>query len=265
MSFAESLPLDWRIANAVDATCVYLWQTLWPDDLAVFYPHPGNSLGLVRLGLEAGLLLGLTAAAFAVRRTQPWWLVGWLWYGITLVPVIGVVQVGMQGRADRYTYLPMIGLAIAVAFGARHAARTRALRTAAAAAGIAALAALAGVAARQVHTWRDSFTLYSHAIEVSPESSFPHLRLGMVYAMEGELGAAQQSFERAVALSPQDAAHIVRQLDSMARAHARSGRPEQAVSTAAYAIRFAEETGQGDAAREIRAHLPELRSPVPRW
>jgi hypothetical protein len=176
-----------------------------------------------------------------------------------LVPVIGVVQVGMQGRADRYTYLPMIGLAIGVAFGVRHLARTRALRAVAAAVGVAALAALSVVAARQVHTWRDSVALYARAIEVSPGASYPHLRLGMVHAMAGDFGRAQLSFRTSVALASSEAAEIVRQLDNMAQAHARSGRPEQAVATAAYAIQFAEETGQGDTANQIRARLPELR------
>lgn len=260
MTYAMGLPLPYRIANAIDATCRYLGQMLWPSGLSVFYPHPGASLDKARVALELLSLLALTLAAFALRRRQPWWITGWLWYLGTLVPVLGIVQVGMQGRADRYTYLPMVGIALAVGFGARHFARTRAARVALAGAAAAALAALALAAAAQVHVWRDSVTLYSRAIAVTPQAWFPRLRLGMVYAMQGEFGAAQLHFRDSVALEPQSAVEIVRQLDDMASAHAASGRPAAAVATASFAIAFAEESHQAERAATIRARLPALRS-----
>jgi protein O-mannosyl-transferase len=169
------------------------------------------------------------------------------------------VQVGMQGRADRYTYLPMIGLALAVAFGARQLARARAARIALAACAAAALAALALAASAQVAVWRDSFTLYERAIAVSPLASFPYLRLGMVYAMQGDFGEALPRFRRSVELDPSSAKEILHQLDSMASGHAEQGRPAEAVGTASFAIAFAEETRETETAAAIRARLPVLR------
>jgi tetratricopeptide (TPR) repeat protein len=258
-SYGGGLPLWLRVANAIDATCTYLWQTVWPTGLAVFYPHGLASLGMRRLLFEAALLALLTLAALGVRRRQPWWLVGWLWYLGTLVPVIGLVQVGMQGRADRYTYLPMVGLALAAAFGARHFAQTRAAQVALATAGACAVAALSVAAAAQVPVWRDSFALYERAIAVSPQASFPLLRLGMVYAYRGEFGEARTRFRRSVELDPASAHDILRQLDSMSQGHAEQGRPAEAIATASFAIAFAEETGQTETAAAIRTRLPALR------
>jgi tetratricopeptide (TPR) repeat protein len=259
MSYGLGVPLSLRVANAIDATCAYLGQTVWPSGLAVFYPHALASLGRRRVALELALLAALTLAAWLARRRQPWWLTGWLWYLGTLVPVLGFVQVGMQGRADRYTYLPMIGLALAVAFGARELARTRAARIVLAAAATAALAAFAFAASAQVGVWRDSFTLYERAIAVSPQASFPYLRLGMVYAMRGNFGEALPRFRRSVELDPSSAKEILRQLDSMASGHAEQGRPAEAVGTASFAISFAEETRETETAAAIRARLPALR------
>ena len=140
-----------------------------------------------------------------MRRRQPWWLVGWLWYLGTLVPVIGLVQVGMQGRADRYTYLPMVGLAIAAAFGARHLARTRAARPRWRPRGVVAWPRCSLAAAAQVPVWRDSYALYERAIAVSPRAWFPVMRLGMVYAYDGEFGEARTRFRRSVELDPTSA------------------------------------------------------------
>jgi len=261
MSYGMGLPLSLRVANAIDSTFIYLRQTFWPSDLAVFYAHPAASLDVARVAVAASVLLVLSAAAFALRRTQPWWLVGWLWYLGMLVPVIGLVQVGMQGRADRYTYLPMIGLSLAVAFGARHRVRSGAQRRALAVAATVVLAVFAWLASAQVATWRNSFTLYERVIAVAPDSSYPHQRLGMVYAMQSDFGRAQQHFQRAIELEPQEAKEIVHQLGSMARAHAENSRFEAAVRTAAFAIALAEETDQPEAAAALRARLPELRAP----
>jgi len=262
--YGARLPLTLRVANAIDATSMYLWQTVWPTSLSVFYPHSLGTHGVRRLLFEAAVLALLTLAALAVRRRQPWWLVGWLWYLGTLVPVIGLVQVGMQGRADRYTYLPMVGLALAVGFAARHLARTRAAQVALATFGACAVAALSLAAAAQVPVWRDSFTLYEHAIAVSPQTWFPVMRLGMVYAYGGEFGEAKTRFRRSVELDPSSAHEILRLLDSMSQWHAEQGRPDQAVTTAAFAIAFAEETGQVETAAAIRARLAGLRAAPPR-
>src|SRR5439155_25448423 len=114
VGWTEQLPVLARINNAVVTYVVYAWQMLWPVKLAVFYPHPENRLPVLEIMLALAALIAISAAAFARRRKQPYFIVGWLWYLGMLVPVIGLVQVGWQGHADRYTYLPQIGLYVAV-------------------------------------------------------------------------------------------------------------------------------------------------------
>ena len=114
IGWTEQLPVSERISNAFVAYVVYIRQMFWPAGLAVFYPHPENRLPVWEISLALIVLVGITAAAFVFRKKAPYFVTGWLWYLGMLVPVIGLVQVGWQGHADRYTYLPQIGLYIAV-------------------------------------------------------------------------------------------------------------------------------------------------------
>ena len=116
VGWTEDLPILERINNAVVSYVLYIWQMFWPVQLAVFYPHPENALPLWEIISSVLLLICITAVAIALRKQRPYLITGWLWYLGMLVPVIGLVQVGWQGRADRYTYLPQIGLYIAVAW-----------------------------------------------------------------------------------------------------------------------------------------------------
>jgi len=202
------LPLPARLANAPVAAAAYLGQVLWPVDLAVFYPHPHLAGGLPagRVAGAAALLVALSAAAWALRR----WgypLVGWLWFVGALVPVIGLVQVGEQARADRYTYLPAIGLYVVAAFGLRDlaAARPR-LRPALATAALAALAALGATTHAQVAHWRDSVALFSHAAAVTSGNFLAQLNLGGALLQRGDRAGALAAYHRAVELRP-DYAH----------------------------------------------------------
>src|SRR5439155_17672648 len=104
------LPLLWRVENAFASYVIYVWKTLWPTHLAVFYPHPNNTLPIWEVILAIVFLLTITLAAIVFRRERPYLFTGWFWYLGMLVPVIGLIQVGEQGHADRYTYLPHIGL-----------------------------------------------------------------------------------------------------------------------------------------------------------
>src|SRR5207248_2731154 len=108
------LPLWWRLENALVTYVVYIWQIFWPTNLAVFYPHPDDRLALWQVGFSAVVLIAVTWIAFVQRSARPYLLVGWLWYLIMLLPVIGIIEVGLQGHADRYTYLPHIGLYVAL-------------------------------------------------------------------------------------------------------------------------------------------------------
>ena len=111
------LPLSWRVENAVVSYLIYIWQTLWPRRLAAFYPHPNDTLAFWQVILATGLLLAITVIAVVFRTKRPYLFTGWLWYVLMLVPVIGLVQVGEQGHADRYTYLPHVGLFLLVVWG----------------------------------------------------------------------------------------------------------------------------------------------------
>jgi len=202
-SVARTIPLDARIANALRAIPAYVGQAVWPRDLAFFYPHPEPEL-LAPATLAAGAcVLAVTALTVWQARARPHLLVGWLWFTGLLLPVLGLVQVGLQARADRYTYLPLAGLALALVWelGARWP-RARVARAAGAAAGGTALLALAIVARAQVHVWSDSRTLFAHAVEVTEDNYLAHRKLADTLLAEGELEGAEAHYEKALALRP---------------------------------------------------------------
>ncbi|MGI9590011.1 MAG: tetratricopeptide repeat protein [Myxococcota bacterium] len=192
-----------RLANAIDAIAAYLRQAFWPTGLAVHYPYPRHGLPVGRVVAEAAGLLALSGWAVAGWRRRPWAAVGWLWFLGVLVPMLGLIQVGSQARADRYTYVPLIGLAIVVAWGVPALlARARAPRWLAEALGSLAALALAAVAFVQVGHWRSSETLYVHAVAVAPESSFAQSGLGLVRIEQERWQEAEAHLERAFRLRP---------------------------------------------------------------
>jgi len=198
-----AFPLGQRLANAAHAYAVYVIKTFWPSPLAVFYPHPHfNHV----LGVTAGsalLLLGVTALALWLAKTVPYLLFGWLWYLGTLVPVIGLVQVGDQGMADRYTYIPLIGLFIAVAWGSAAVGReNRALRHAVPAAAAVSLAALFLLTRAQTGTWADSEALFGHALAVTSDNALAHNGFGLVLYAKGGTTDAVAQYREALRIDP---------------------------------------------------------------
>jgi Flp pilus assembly protein TadD len=188
------------VANALVSYVVYLAKFVWPAGLAVFYPYPAQ-LPFWQPALAALSLAAITAAAVLYRREYPFLLMGWLWFLGTLVPVIGIVQVGAQARADRYLYVPMVGLGIMVAWGGAALLKRRPqLLTAAA---IVVCLAFAGAARAQIAYWHDSGTLFTHAVAVTEGNSIAEHNLG-VYLMEqpGQLSDALPHLEAAVRLRP---------------------------------------------------------------
>jgi Flp pilus assembly protein TadD len=160
-----------RLCNAAVATVVYLRQLVWPSGLSVFYPHPRQSLSVVQVLVAALFLIAVSTAAFMSRRKHPYFLTGWFWFLVMLVPVSGIVQVGEQAHADRYTYLPQIGLYIMVTwFVADIVSSWRHRRILLGTAMASSMVLLMYPAWKQTSYWRDGRTLWTHALAVNPQN-----------------------------------------------------------------------------------------------
>ncbi len=191
----ELTPLPWRIANALVAYAVYLRQSFWPTGLAVLYPHPGDSLPLWQAAVAALVLLGISALAVVWGQKRPYLLVGWLWYLGMLVPVSGLVQVGGQAMADRYMYLPQIGLCIAVAWGAAELAGVWGGQRWLPIAATAAVVILAGAACRQAGYWRDSVELWKRTLSRDCRNAVAQHNLGHALADRGRVGDVDEAMK----------------------------------------------------------------------
>jgi protein O-mannosyl-transferase len=192
------LPLAPRLANAATAYVQYLGKTFWPAELAAIYPHPGAALSLA-FGASAALFLVLiTLIALVYAGRAPYLIVGWLWFLGVLVPVIGLVQVGSQAIADRYTYLPHIGLFVALVWLAADLLRPR--RNIAAGLAVAVVLVLSVLTFRQTYYWRDSITLFRHTIAVTGPNPLARINLGGAYLDTGLANDALAEFDEAARL-----------------------------------------------------------------
>jgi protein O-mannosyl-transferase len=201
VGWTEDLPILERINNAVVSYVLYIWQMFWPVDLAVFYPHPENRLPVLEIVSCLLLLICITVTAIALRKQQPFLLTGWLWYLGMLVPVIGLVQVGWQGRADRYTYLPQIGLYIAATWAVTDlTALYRHQRATLSTAAVLVIGALSLCAWVQTSYWRDSETLFRHALAVTTNNDVAENNLGIVFLGQGKVDEAISLLQAAVDL-----------------------------------------------------------------
>lgn len=226
IGWTEQLPMSERLSNAMVAYVVYIRQMFWPAGLAVFYPHPENRLPGWEISLALFILVGITLAAFLLRKTAPYLVTGWLWYLGMLVPVIGLVQVGWQGHADRYTYLPQIGLYIAVTWAVSDLTRSwRFQRTILGAAAVLALGGLSWCAWLQTSYWRDSESLFTHALAVTRNNDVALNNLGIIFLDKGQLDEAISKLQAAVDLRPENApAH-----DNLAKALLKKGQVSDAM------------------------------------
>jgi hypothetical protein len=199
----EQFPILVRVANALVAYVIYLRNTIWPAGLAVYYPHEGAAVLDWRPIAAVALLVALTAFVWRKRATAPYALAGWLWYLGTLVPVMGFVQIGLQSHADRYTYVPLVGIFIAVVWGgADLLKRVRANARLAAAGCVVVLAACAVVTRAQLAHWSNTETLFRRALLAAGESYTAHMNLGAALAERGEWTQATLHLSRAAALNP---------------------------------------------------------------
>jgi tetratricopeptide (TPR) repeat protein len=192
-----------RFANAIESYVIYLWKSLVPTHLGHFYPHPDESIAISGVVFSALLLFAATWFFARMAATRPYAIVGWLWFLGTLVPMIGLVQVGAQARADRYMYLPIIGLSILVAWGAVDLAeRWRIGPRVLASAAVGSLALLAAAAFVQVGTWQNTEVLYRRALAVTEANYVVHKELGNELLKQKRLDEAEQSFAEALRLAP---------------------------------------------------------------
>jgi protein O-mannosyl-transferase len=200
-------PLEERVGNALVSYVVYLGQMIWPARLAVLYPYPEGNLKVSHVIFALMLLLIISTGFFLSRRKYPFLLTGWLWYLGMLVPMIGIVQVGSQVRADRYTYLPQIGLYLVVAWGAMELFRQwRRTREILAITAVFIIIALTTRSYLQASCWRDTETLWKHAIANTSNNYIAHTNLAQTLSESGRFDEAIAECKRVLAIKPDFAA-----------------------------------------------------------
>jgi protein O-mannosyl-transferase len=221
------LPFAWRLKNAIYVYVAYLEKALFPHNLAMYYPLSRDSLTWTVVGLSAALLLAITAVAVACYRRFPFLPVGWFWYLGTLVPMIGLVQIGWQQMADRYTYLPLVGIFIAVTWLVPELIPPGALRSRLLPAAVAAcIAVLATATYSQVALWHDGVTLMRHSKECTPDNPPAHDFLGEALLYDGKLEEGAKELENCARMAP----HYLPVRLELGNTYRRLGRHEQSIA-----------------------------------
>jgi Tfp pilus assembly protein PilF len=234
MSPLEDISLLKRLGNALVSYASYIVKTVFPQGLAVFYPYPAGIAAWQVLG-SAALIGAITFLAIRFRKRFPFALVGWLWYLGTLVPVIGIVQVGMQSMADRYTYVPHIGLFIAVVWGAGDLAsrQSQGRKILVALTGVV-FASLTVMTWNQISYWRSSITLFEHALRITEQNSLAHLNLGVALNRLGKGSEAAEHYREALRINPNSSGgHF-----NLANYYVSTGRKDEALHHYREAIRI---------------------------
>jgi tetratricopeptide (TPR) repeat protein len=228
------MPIGARFANALISCCRYLGKTFWPADLAVFYPMPGH-WAEANVLVAGTFLSGITLLFFLAREARPYLMMGWLWFLGTLVPVIGLVQVGDQAMADRYTYIPSLGVLIIVIWGAYDlAAGWRHRAVALGMAGLATCIVCLSLTRQQLGYWRDSETLFRHTLKVTENNFVIHKNLSVVFLENGWTDEAISEAREALRLKPDYA----EALNTLGNALIEKGRTDEAISQFQEAIRL---------------------------
>jgi tetratricopeptide (TPR) repeat protein len=217
----------WRINNAIVSYVAYIWQMVWPTKLALVYPHPEYRLSFREVAAAIVFLTGVTIVVLIFGKRFRYLITGWFWYIGMLVPVIGIVQVGSQARADRYTYLPQIGLYLAATWSIADLLKTlRYRREILAAAAVIVIGALAWKAWIQDTYWRDSETLWTHTLAITSRNDLAHADLAELLLQRGHIDEAISHCQEALRIRPRNAnAH-----DTLGLALLRKGRVNEAVA-----------------------------------
>ncbi len=203
----EEIQLSVRAANAVVTVLIYLTKTIWPSNLAVFYPHPQTTIPLWQVVASAAFVAGVSIAAIRFAKQLPYLLVGWFWYLVTLTPVIGIMQVGSQARADRYTYIPLIGIFIIIAWGVpdlvrRFIRKPQLTQQVLMVAAVVVVLAFTTAAYVQTGYWRNSISLLTHALKVTDRNVIAHNNLGVALGETREYNLADKHFREAARWAP---------------------------------------------------------------
>jgi tetratricopeptide (TPR) repeat protein len=202
----ENLSLPLRVGNALISYVAYLGQMFWPSGLAVLYPLPANGGPPWEKILALVLLLLISAGVWVLRKTRSYLVVGWLWYLIMLAPVIGIVQVGSQARADRYTYLPQIGLYVLLTWAAADLCVGWRWRRVLLGGGSAIiLAVLIFCAHAQTAYWRNNESLWTHTLACTSDNAVAHNNLGLALSQKGKVDEAIAQFQKALQINPDSA------------------------------------------------------------
>ena len=263
----SKVPVALRIGNAVVSYIIYLGQTVFPVRLAPFYPLFASDLPVWKVGLALVLLVGISAGVILQRRKRPYLLVGWLWYVGMLAPVIGLLQVGNQARADRYTYLPQIGVYLFVAWGARDMFSSRRFgRLVLGSLSLAVIASLMVCATIQTSYWRNSEVLWIHALSCTSRNYAAYNNLGGVLFGQGRAAQAIDDYQKALEIRPD----FVEARYNLANALAAQGRSVDAIEQYQKAFELAPDNaeahsslgtvlmGQGRHAEAIDQYLKAL-------
>jgi tetratricopeptide (TPR) repeat protein len=271
----SAVPFADRLANASTAYVVYLVKLAWPVNLALIYPLP-HTFPVWRWAGASALLIALTAAALAAEARRPWLTVGWLWYLGTLIPVIGLIHVGTQAYADRYTYLPALGIGIALAWSAAELAASRpSSRPWLAGLGAFAAAALCGLTLWQGQFWSSSERLFERSLAVAPGSEVIHNNYGALLQRGGRREEALQHFRAAVAIDPRyttagkNLGNLLMELDRPAEAvavleHVVLQAPEYASGQNRLGVALTSAGNPEEALQHLR-RAAELEPADPRW
>jgi protein O-mannosyl-transferase len=196
---SDAMPLVTRLTNAALACATYIRQLSWPAGLAPFYPQPAGDVARWQIGLAVAALVVITALALIWWRRRPYLAIGWFWFLGMLVPVLAIVQVGPQSWADRYTYLPHVGLLIAGVWGLRELARRWQIRRPfAVAVACLVIVALAVTAWAQTSHWRNTESLWTHTLGVTRDNDVAHIGAGNIHLKRGDLDGALSSYQRAL-------------------------------------------------------------------